>query len=227
VRHQKLEETMVYHFRILLLGFMLAVPMSAASAGATIFTLGNWNTTELQTSLDTVTVIAGSGISDGFACQTNQICVHWNDGAGTSTPTVKAIISFAYDDGNVGTSAPSTTTESGGSTAWSFNGAGNADGFGAFERNNDKGNGNENTAGTANWLVLTLNDDVPSDLSSWDLAAHVQYNGGCSGWVSDRTHPNPGSNADCDPSSVPEPSAMVLFGFGLVGLGAWRRKRLG
>src|SRR5580765_4637260 len=35
------------------------------------------------------------------------------------------------------------------------NGSGNADGFGVFERNNDKGNGNENTAGTTNWLVFT------------------------------------------------------------------------
>jgi hypothetical protein len=72
--------------------FALGVGVSAwlilaGSAEATVFT--HWNTTELQTSLDTVTVIAGGGNFDGFTCQTNEICVHWNDGAGTATPTVK------------------------------------------------------------------------------------------------------------------------------------------
>ena len=214
---------MANNFR-LALGFLVSVVICVSSANATVFTLDNWNTTELQTSLDTATVIVGGGTSDGFTCQTNEICVHWNDGAGTTTPAVNAIITFAYDDGNSAAAAPGTTSETGGSTAWNFNGSGNADGFGLFEWNNDKGNGNETTAGTVNWLVFTL-ASIPSDLSNWDFAAHVQYNDGCSGWVSDRSHPNPGSNVNCDPPPVPEPSTMILVGVGLVGLATWSRKR--
>jgi len=150
---------------------------------------------------------------------------HWNDGAGTATPTVKAIIAFTYD-GSGATTAPQTNSATGGSTAWNFNGSGNADGFGVFERNNVKGSGNEDTGGTTNWLVFTL-AGMPANLNDWDLAAHVQYNDGCSGWVSDRTHPNPVSSAECDSARVPEPSAMILFGVGLVSLATWGRRRLG
>jgi hypothetical protein len=106
------------------------------------------------------------------------------------------------------------------------NGSGNADGFGVFERNIDKGSGNETTAGTTNWLVFML-DDAPANLNNWDFAAHVQYNDDCSGWVSDRIHPNPGSSAECGSARVPEPSAMILFGVGLVSLAVWGRRRLG
>ena len=212
--------------RNVILAAVFSVIMYTGLAGATVFTLDNWNTTELQTSLDTVTVIAGGGSLNGFTCQNDQLCLHWNDGAGTATPTVKAIITFAYDDGSGSTTAPQTNSGTGGSTVWKFNPSGNADGFGVFERNDDKGSGNENTAGTTNWLVFTL-AGVPSSLNNWDLAAHVQYNDGCSGWVSDRTHPNPGSSAECGSARVPEPSAMILFGVGLVSLATWGRRRLG
>ena len=217
---------MIGKTRNVLLAAALSVITYTGLARATVYTLDTWNTTELQTSLDTVTVIAGGGSLNGFTCQNDQLCIHWNDGAGTATPTVKAIITFAYDDGNGATTAPQTNSATGGATAWNFNGSGNADGFGVFERNNDRGNGNENTAGTTNWLVFML-DDVPASLNNWDLAAHVQYNDGCSGWVSDRTHPNPGSSAECDSARVPEPSAMILFGVGLVGLATWGRRRFG
>ena len=216
---------MLGKIRIFTLAAALSVAMYTGLARATVLTLDNWNTTELQSSLDSITVIAGGGILDSFTCQTNQICVHWNDGTGTATPTVKAIITFAYDDGSGATTAPQTNSETGGSTAWNFNGSGNADGFGVFERNNDKGSGNENTAGTTNWLVFTL-DSTPTNFSNWDFAAHVQYNDGCSGWVSDRTHTNPGSNDECGTGyDVPEPSTM--FGVGLIGLATWGRKRSG
>jgi PEP-CTERM motif-containing protein len=216
---------MFNNFRIYILPILVSLLIHAETATATVFTLDNWNTTELQTSLDTVTVIAGGDTLNGFTCDSNQLCIHWNDGAGTATPTVKAIIDFSYDDGSGATAAPSTTGATGGSTTWNFNGSGNADGFGVFDRNNDKGNGNETTAGITQWLVFTL-DGVPSDLANWDFAAHVQYNDGCSGWVSDRIHPQPGSLPECDPpTSVPEPSTMILFGAGLVALGVWGRKK--
>ena len=154
-----------------------------------MYTLDTWNTTELQTSLDTVTVIAGGGSSNGFTCQDYQLCIHWNDGVGTATPTVKAIIAFAYDDGNGVTTAPQQLRNRRGYRV-ELQRIGQCGWLWRVERNNDKGSGNESTAGTTNWLVFTLGG-VPSSLNDWDLAAHVQYNDGCSGWVSDHTRQIP------------------------------------
>src|SRR5258705_5890339 len=105
---------MLGKIRNVTLAAALSVMMYTGLARATVFTLDNWNTTELQTSLDTVTVIVGGGTLGGFTCQTNEICAHWNDGAGTATPTVKAIIDFSYDDGNGATTALQTNFETGG-----------------------------------------------------------------------------------------------------------------
>ena len=96
---------MIGKTRNVLLAAALSVIVYTGLARATVYTLDTWNTTELQTSLDTVTVIAGGGSLNGFTCQDDQLCLHWNDGAGTATPTVKAIITFAYDDGSGATTA--------------------------------------------------------------------------------------------------------------------------
>lgn len=224
---------MIKRLKSSLVGLAAAISLSAGVANATVLTLSNWNTTELQTSNDAVTVLIGNESSGGFTCGANQICVHWVDGVGTDTPTPKAIINFSYTiDGQ--STPPQSTSETGGSTNWNLGGTGNnADGFGPFDRNNVKGNGNENTAGTTNWLVFGFANNLPSNVSAWDFAAHVQYNENCSGWVSDKVHSNPGSSSSCytgpgrTPSNdVPEPSSMMLFGVGLIGLGAWGRKRL-
>ncbi len=50
-----------------------SVMMYTSLARAT-FTLDNWNTSELEPSLDTVTVIAGGGSLNGFTCQNDQLC---------------------------------------------------------------------------------------------------------------------------------------------------------
>lgn len=217
--------------RLAILGAATGLLLSAGMANATVITLSNWNTDELQTSNDTVKVLVGNETLSGFTCAANQICVHWTDGSGTGTPTPKAIINFSYTiDGQ--SAPPQSTSETGGSTNWILTGTGdNADGFGPFDRNNVKGTGNENTAGTTNWLVFSFANNLPN-VSTWDFAAHVQYNDNCSGWVSDKVHNDPGSNENCytgpgrTNDQVPEPSSMMLFGAGLIGLGAWGRKRL-
>ena len=76
--------------RNVLLAAALSVMTYTGLARATVFTLDNWNTAELQTSLDTVTVIAGGSSLNGFTCQNNQLCIslerrRWNryaDGKG-------------------------------------------------------------------------------------------------------------------------------------------------
>lgn len=77
---------MLGKIRNVTLGAALSVMMYTGLARATVFTLDNWNTTELQTASRHSDVIAGGGSLKGFTCRNDQLSLHRNDGAGTATP---------------------------------------------------------------------------------------------------------------------------------------------
>jgi hypothetical protein len=189
-------------------------------AAAAIFTLDNWNVTQLDSTDDKVVVKTGSDCSGG-----NTICVQWVEGVDEGAPSAIGIDHFWYDVSTTdGESVPSVSIISGNSTSWSFNFDGcTADGFGCFD--SKKNAGGADTGGISAALIFMRSGDI-SSLAQF--AAHVRYNNNCSGFVSNRTASTTESNTNCG-AQVSEPpvlalSGLVLLGVALVGR-RWRRDR--
>ena len=98
-------------------------------------------------------------------------------------------------------------------------------GFGNFSSRQNADSASAN--GISSALVFTLNG-IPTFVdggAATDFAVHVRYGDGCSGWFSGRTAGTSTDTGEC--AAVPEPTTMLLFGSGLVGLGySGRRRRL-
>jgi hypothetical protein len=99
----------------------------------------------------------------------------------------------------------------------------NADGFGDFLAEYDKPAG---TDLTATFTLASLVTSFADNATGGEFAVHIRYDGGCSAFVSDGTHPEPTANSLCIPirHEGPEPGSLLLLGIGIAALGLARRR---
>ena len=100
------------------------------------------------------------------------------------------------------------------------------DGFGKF---NIQGADPAGTGGIGSAITFTLNGlitNFTSNTGGNEFAVHVRYGGSCSGFIGGQVGVGTqGSNTNCTPQ-IPEPSSLLLFGSGLLGLAGVIRRRL-
>jgi hypothetical protein len=109
------------------------------------------------------------------------------------------------------------------SSAWDFNFGGEEGGGGFGDFTSRKTHDGGGTDGISNVLTFLLNGIVSftSNSNGAQFDAHVRYEEGCSGWVSDGRSTDTGSDGNC--GGVPEPTPLLLLGLGLglVGFSRW------
>ena len=194
---------------VLTLGFIVTSgPVYAGScANHTIctFELTHANVTELDGAIDV-------RVTWNNTSTFTTLSIQWISG-GPGTP--KFISEFGYN------SSVAVTSISGGGlfADWTATSNSNIDGFGTFATDEQRPDGG---FGISSPIVFTLANkitDIPANDHNADFVVHVGgYPSGCSGFVSDGTSSGPTSNSSCG-TSVPEPSASLLLGIGLLGIG--------
>lgn len=198
--------------------------LGAGRAEAAIFTLNNWNVTELDASDDFIEVRTGSDCNSlGLPSGTN-LCFRWFEGSTTEGPSALGIDQFFYDSSSLPTSAPAAWTPPPPSEGCEA-GSHTADGFtGTFATRCQSPGG---TTGISSWVGFTLPSITGLD-SATDFAAHVRYANNCSGFVSGRTlkEGSGSTNPNCG-GAVPEPASLAVLGTTLVGLAVIGRRWLG
>jgi hypothetical protein len=182
-----------------------------------VCSLNFWNVSELNGSGDVINATLG-GLSGGLY---TTLSFQWV--SGNPVPPSAIGIDMIGWTGTIGVAA------SGCAAGWDCNlGSQNMAGFGVF-RQFEKDPGG--TGGIAPDVVTFALAQGVSGFSAFPLnntnrnraqfAAHVRYSDSCSGFVSNGTTTSVGSDDNCA-TKVPEPSALLLLGAGLLALAVGR-----
>ena len=206
---------------------ILLLPMGQAQA----IVLDNWNDVDLDASGDSIEIEIGKIDGDTF------FAMKWRAGADNELSALGIDQVYYNCDGCSFTSRPGDDAGSFGgvkavwegaigtgldvTTGWDTNKGGETAGGGFGDFSSRKSLDGGTRAGIDDWLIFVLNGMVEFT-GPPTFAAHVRYEEGCSGWVSD------GSTKEADSgscgASIPEPATAWLIGLGLGLIGFARRK---
>ena len=209
--------------------FALVVAIAAPIGAAQALMLDTWNVDELQASDDYVDLQFGT--YNGMTTITLQWVAGADDTVGaqgidklfinntSSTLEVAAVYVNSIVAGN-DVRGDWLPTDGG------TNAGGN---FGLFVEKVADPAGNGGIAPDSLIFVLNGNYSEASFISNANgasFAVHARYNNSCSGWAADGGTPgSSGSDSNCGGAPVPEPSAALAFGAGVLVVGSTIRRR--
>ena len=215
---------MINSINSLIKSALLSVVFVVSIGTANAVILDTWNDVDLDASGDFVTANIGATATNTW------FSVQWGAGAGNTLGAIGLDTVFYNSstavsqvwEGAIGIGGTNVTSD------WktNFGGTNAGGGFGNFlsQKNLDGGT----TAGISSPIFFVLDGITNLTIANANgstFAAHVRYEQGCSGWVSDgRT--NSTDSGSCGSTNVPEPTSLLLLGVGLSGFGLARRRKV-